>query len=115
MQEWENYKALAIKIRSKARSFRFSLLNAYRQSRYVDKIIVPLFEEITNSTLLQHNAMQLGVFHLLDSKRQELEKKVEAVEKQKEYLISKIMLRTLLNGHVIGEDKDPVNLKRLYE
>ncbi len=115
MQEWNQYTALAIEIRSKARSSRFSLLNAYRQSRYLEKVIVPLAEQITHSTLLQHNAMQLGIFHLLSAKREELERKIQSIHMQQEYWISKVTLQTLLNGHVLGKQLFEIPLRKHYE
>lgn len=101
LQHWKQYTALAVEIRSRARSFRFTLMNAFRQSKYMKKVIVPLAEEITFSTLEQHNAMQLGVFHLLLAKQRELEKKIQCVQLQRNYWISKIELLTLLNGHIL--------------
>ncbi|MCB9092712.1 MAG: TolC family protein [Halobacteriovoraceae bacterium] len=115
IQEWNQYTALAIEIRSKARSSRFSLLNAFRQSRYLEKVIVPLAEEITYSTLLQHNAMQLGIFHLLAAKREELEKKIQSTLMQQEYWKSKIVLQTLLDGHLLGKHLFEVPLRKYYE
>lgn len=101
LQQWNQYTALAIYIRSKARSSRFIFLNAYRQSRYLESVMVPLAEEITHSVFLQHNAMQLGVFDLLVTKRHELDKKIQFVQQKADYRISKIILETLLNGHVV--------------
>ena len=115
MQEWNQYTALSIEIRSKARSSRFFLLNAFRQSRYLEKVIVPLAEQITHYTLLQHNAMQLGIFHLLSAKREELEKRVQSVHMRQEYYVSRIVLQTLLNGHVLGKQFFEVPLRKHYE
>lgn len=115
MQEWNQYTALAIEIRSKARTFRFSLLNAFRQSRYMEKVIVPLAEQITHSTLLQHNAMQLGVFRLLSAKREELEKRVQSILMKQDYWINKVVLQTLLNGHIFGKHPIEVPIRKQYE
>ncbi len=101
MQLWNQYLALAIDIRSCARSSRFSLLNAFRMCRYTQEITVPLAEEVTHLTLLQHNAMQLGIFHLLSAKRRELENKVQSKELQLEYWIAKTKNQALLNGYKI--------------
>lgn len=101
IREWNHYTALAIAIRSKARLARINLLNAFRQSRYLEQVIVPLAEEITYQTLLQNNAMQIGVFELLLSKRNELEKKIQSVQIQQNYWIAKVRLETLLSGHVM--------------
>lgn len=115
MQEWNQYTALAIEVRSKARSFRFEFLNAFRQSRYLEKVIVPLAEQITYFTLLQHNAMQLGIFHLLLAKREELEKKIQSIHMQQEYWVSKVTLQTLLKGHVLGKHLFETPLRKHYE
>ena len=115
LQLWNQYTALAVEIRSKARSSRFFLLNAFRQSRYAKEVIVPLAKEVTELTLLQHNAMQIGIFHLLAAKRQELEKKVEAVQLHQDYWLSKIRLQTLLHGHILGKPVFEVPVKKHYE
>lgn len=104
MQEWHRFTALALHIRSQARSARFSYLNALRQSRYLQKVILPLAEQFTHSILLQHNAMQLGIFDLLSAKKDELEKKIQSIQMQKEYWISHVILHTLLHGHVLGHE-----------
>ncbi len=103
MQKWNDYTSLAIEIRSRARSARFMLLNASRQTKYLKKVNIPLAEQITHYTLLQHNAMQIGVFGLLSAKQKELEEKIHYIHKQRDYWISKIELQTLLNGHMIKE------------
>lgn len=103
LQQWNQYTALAIEIRSKARSSRFFLLNAFRQSQYLKKVMIPLAEQITSFTHLQCNAMQLGVFHLLSAKKNELERKIQAVQMEKDYWISKVELQTLINGHIVGK------------
>lgn len=115
MQEWNRYTALAIEIRSKARISRFSLLNAFRQYQYLKKVMIPLSEQITNISLLQHNAMQLGIFQLLSAKQRELEKKVQFVQMRQEYLISKVILQSLLKGHILGKDVFMVPQRNLYE
>jgi len=102
MREWNQFTALAIEIRSKARISRFSYLNTLRQGQYLKKVIVPLAEQITHFVLLQHNAMQLGIFHLLAAKSSELEKKIQYIQMQGEYCTAKITLQTLLSGHVLG-------------
>lgn len=101
MREWHHFTALALHIRSKARAARFSLLNALRQFRYVENVILPLAEQFTHFVLLQHNAMQLGIFDLLEAKKVELEKKLQNIQLKKEYWISHVTLHTLLHGHVL--------------
>lgn len=98
-QLWKEYTALAIDIRSMARSSRFVLLNAFRQSKYLNEVIVPLAEKVTYITFLQHNAMQIGIFDLLHTKQKEIEKKIQNIKMLKEYWIAKTKLELLLQGH----------------
>ncbi len=115
LQKWNQFTALAIEIRSKARSSRFTLLNTFRQTQYLEKVIVPLAEQITHTTLLQHNAMQIGIFHLLSAKQKELEKKIQHIHMQKDYWISKVILQTLLQGHVLGKHSFEIPIRKHYE
>ena len=104
LRQWNHYTALAVEIRSSARSVRFNLLNALRQAKYFKQVIIPLAEQITSYTFLQYNAMQLGVFNLLMTKQIEINKKIQAVEALRDYWIIKTELETLLQGHMIQKN-----------
>ena len=91
------------------------MLNTYRQCQYLEKVIVPLAKQITHSTLLQHNAMQLGIFHLLSAKQSELRKEIQHIQMQQDYWISKVILQTLLQGHVLGKRPFETPLRKHYE
>jgi len=104
MKEWKQYTTLATEIRSKARRARFSLLNNLKQSQYFKNVILPLSKEITHLVHMQNNAMQIGVFRLLAAKKRELEHQIQSIQMQTEYRISKVILETLLRGHVLGKD-----------
>ncbi|NGX60496.1 MAG: hypothetical protein KR126chlam3_01671 [Chlamydiae bacterium] len=54
---------------------------------------------MTHLTLLQHNAMQVGVFSLLEAKQNELQKKSESFIKEKNYWVAKLELDMLLIGY----------------
>ena len=101
MQKWNQFNALAIEVRSRARSARFSLIHARRQSRYAKEVIIPLAERVTHLTLLQHNAMSYGVFRLLQTKRIELEKKQEYLQFLQAFWINQIKLEALLQGRAL--------------
>lgn len=98
-RQWNHYTALAIEIRSAARSMRINFLNTARQLRHYHETIIPLAERGLTLTLLQHNAMQIGVLNLLDAKKEEIQSKTDAVEIQKAYLTAQIQLETLMQGH----------------
>jgi len=112
LRQWNEYTALAIEIRSAARIARMSLLNAHRKTQYYQKVLVPLAEQLTSLTLLQHNAMQLGVFHLLSAKLEELERKIQAVDIVRDYWIAHTELELLLNGHLMGKNMFEISMKK---
>ncbi|MCB1181040.1 MAG: TolC family protein [Chlamydiia bacterium] len=103
LRQWKNYTALAIEIRSEARMKRMLVLNAHRKALYYQKVLIPIAEQLTSLTLLQHNAMQLGVFHLLAAKMHEIEQKIHNIELIRDYWIARTELEILLNGHLIGK------------
>ncbi len=100
---WNNYTALAIEIRSAARSARYRLVNARRQAVYYRKIIVPLSEQITLETQLQYNAMQLGVFQLLQAKQMEFSFRRNYIDALRNYWIARTELELLLDGHLVRQ------------
>lgn len=104
LRQWNVYTALAIKIRSMVRVNRLQLLNARRQSRYYDQVLVPIAENLTHQTLLQVNAMQLGIFHLLDAKQEELQRKMTLVRQQRDYWRALARLETLIQGHLMEDE-----------
>ncbi|GAB4188176.1 MAG: TolC family protein [Simkaniaceae bacterium] len=97
-QKWNEYTDLAIKIRSAARRSEYHLCNAYRKGRFYQKVLLPLAEEQLQQNFLQYNAMQVGVFQLLEAKQRELEEKIRAVFLEREYWTAKARLDLLKNG-----------------
>ncbi len=112
LRQWNVYTALAVDIRSAARMKRVHLLNTHRQALYYQKVLVPISEQLTSLTLLQLNAMQLGVFQLLAAKIHELEQKIQSVELARDYWIAHTELELLLNGHLMGRDMFEISMRR---
>lgn len=100
-KQWNEYMALAVEVRSAVRSANFRLLNAFRQCRDFKNIIIPLEEEVTQETLLQLNAMQLGVFDLLVIKQKEIETKLKSIISYRDYWIARVEVEMLLSGKMI--------------
>ncbi len=97
---WDEHTALAIELRSAARTARYRLLNARRQSEYYQQVIVPLAQQITGETQLQYNAMQLGVFELLAAKQREIDMQRGAIRALEEYWTARADLELLLSGRM---------------
>jgi outer membrane protein TolC len=60
---------------------------------------VPARNEVMRQTLLQYNAMQVGVFQVLQARQQELDTELAYVETLREYWSAKAALDALLAGH----------------
>jgi outer membrane protein, heavy metal efflux system len=94
----ERYLDLAIEVRSAAREVRNRLLSAHARARHTQSVIQPLQRGVTEQTLLQYNAMQMGVFQLLQAREQELTVELSLVEAQRDYWVAAAELEVLLLG-----------------
>ena len=102
----ERYADLAIRIRSAARIERSRLLKARRTVEYYRKHILPLTAQILDRTLREYNAMQIGVFRLLDAKEQQIVAGQRYIEALRDYWISRARVEQLLNGRLPTETGD---------
>jgi outer membrane protein, heavy metal efflux system len=98
---WHQYYALAVQIRSSARSARFRLLKGLEQYNAYQQVIVPLDEQIIETALKQLNAMQIGVFELLEMKKKEIVAKRLALRSYKDFWKARTEIETLLNGRMV--------------
>jgi outer membrane protein, heavy metal efflux system len=102
-QLWNQYTALAVELRSEVRAERQRLINARRQCEYYRRVVLPLAEQITLETQLQYNAMQLGVFHLLQAKQREINIRQRYILAQRDYWIARTELEQILAGRLIQQ------------
>ena len=83
------------------------------QARYYERVILPLRQQIVEQTQLQYNAMQIGIFQLLQAHRDQLDIELAYVETLREYWSAAAALDTLRAGHrvdIVGAaDTDPMN------
>jgi cobalt-zinc-cadmium efflux system outer membrane protein len=98
----ERYQGLAIDIRSAAREASARLRSAHQRARQYQNVIVPAQDRVVEHTLLQYNAMQLGVFQLLDARRAQLEVALDYANTLREYWSAAAELDALLAGRVVG-------------
>jgi cobalt-zinc-cadmium efflux system outer membrane protein len=98
---WNEYTALAIEVRSAARAAKYRLRNARQQSEYYRRVVLPLAEQITAETQLQYNAMQLGVFQLLQAKQREIDTRRMYILAQRDYWIARTELEQILAGRML--------------
>jgi cobalt-zinc-cadmium efflux system outer membrane protein len=101
-RQWDAYTALAVEVRSAARSARSRLVTARQQAVYYRDVIVPLQEQITRETQLRYNAMFLGVFQLLQAKQEEIAVKGSYIERLRDYWVARAELEQILAGRLTG-------------
>lgn len=92
--------ALAVQIRSDARAARAGMLAARERADYYRTSLVPLRRRITQQTQLQYNAMILGVFQLLQAKRDEIDAGRDYIEAIQDYWLARTELERAVGGRL---------------
>jgi cobalt-zinc-cadmium efflux system outer membrane protein len=94
------YAAAAVEVRSAVRAAAQQLVTARQAALHFRDVLLPLRQKVVHETMLEYNAMQVGVFQLLDSKRQQIETARRSIEALHGYWQAKTRLETVLAGHV---------------
>jgi hypothetical protein len=69
----EDYQAAAVAIRAITRAARDRMLSARQRARQYHDTVLPLRERVVHQSVLQYNAMQIGVFQLLQARRDQVD------------------------------------------
>jgi cobalt-zinc-cadmium efflux system outer membrane protein len=96
----QEYYALAVRIRSRARAVRDRMEGARDRALYYRDILLPLHERIVNESQLQYNAMQLGPIQLLRAREQQIETAVAYIEALRDYWLARADLGQILSGRL---------------
>jgi cobalt-zinc-cadmium efflux system outer membrane protein len=96
----QEYYALAVRIRSRARAVQERMQGARDRALYYRDILLPLHERIVNETQLQYNAMQIGPFQLLRARKQQIETGVAYIEALRDYWLGRGDLGQILSGRL---------------
>lgn len=95
------YAAQAVEIAAAARTAALrATVSAVRVRHYREKVL-PLRRQITEQTQLQYNAMQLGVFQLLQAKQMELGAESAYIDELLNYWIARIDLEQIRSGLLV--------------
>lgn len=94
------YTALAVKIRSRARAARERLTAARSRAEYYRNVMLPLRHQIVEETQRQYNAMTVSPFELLRAKQQEIEAGAQYIDALREYWLARAELEQILNGRL---------------
>jgi outer membrane protein TolC len=98
----ERYQADAIDIRATLRAARDRALSAQARVEQYQSTLLPLRAQVVEQSLLQYNAMQIGVFQLLQARRDQIEAGRGYVNTLLEYWRSRAALEQILAGRMVG-------------
>lgn len=101
----ERYYGLAIDLRSYARDTENTLRSAHRRALHYQEIVLPAEAAVREETLLHYNAMQIGIFNLIDAHRRELDAELQYLDTLSEYWSARARVDALLAGARITEGK----------
>jgi outer membrane protein TolC len=95
----ERYYGAANAVRSAIREAEERVRSAHARARKYQDVIVPAQARVAEQQLLHYNAMQIGVFELLQARREQLDVQLAYVETLREYWTNLAALQALLAGH----------------
>jgi cobalt-zinc-cadmium efflux system outer membrane protein len=92
----ERFAARAVQIRSEVRRAWAALDAAQRRALFMERAVLPLRAQVVEQTQREYNAMQVGVYALLQAKRDQIEAGRAYVESLRDYWTSRIALERAL-------------------
>jgi outer membrane protein, heavy metal efflux system len=98
----ERYQGMAIDIRSAAREARNRVESTYLRARQYQQVLLPTRQRVMRQTLLQYNAMQIGIFQVLLARREQLDAELAYVGLLQEHWTAQAALDALLAGRRAG-------------
>jgi len=99
----ERYIAQAVAIRAAIRAARSRASSALARAERYRNVLLPLRERVVKQTLLEYNAMQVGVFQLLQARRDQIDTGSASVSVLLEYWQARARLEQLLAGRLAEE------------
>lgn len=97
----ERYQGLAIATRSAARDARNRLVSAHARAHQYQAVILPAQTKVMEQSVLQYNAMQLGVFQLLQARQELLDVQLSYVDTLREYWSALAEVEALGQGRIV--------------
>lgn len=98
----ERYLGTAVDVRSAAREARNRLVSMRLRATQYHGVIVPARRRVYEQTVLQYNAMQVGIFELITAVRMQLQAELDAVAALRDYWTARAGLDALLQGRRVG-------------
>lgn len=108
----ERYQGLAVSLRSAARDARNRLVSSHARARQYQVVILPAQRAVMEQTLLQYNAMQVGVFQLVQARRELLDVELDYVGTLGEYWSAIAEIEALSQGRMVraAETTEPATI-----
>jgi outer membrane protein TolC len=98
----ERLHAMAVDLRSAVREAKGGVASSFARATHYRDRILPGQSRVVDQTLLQYNAMQIGIFQLLEAHAKALELELELVDTTEEYWGAKARLDALLGGRMVS-------------
>ncbi len=92
------YEQQAIELRSRTRDARDAMSEAGDRARFLQNVVLPLRRDVTDETLKMYNGMYVGVFELLQARREEIESTVQWVEAVRDYWKARVQVELAIEG-----------------
>lgn len=99
-QARQRFAALAVEARSQVRAAYARMTAARDRAAYNRREVLPLSEQVVRLTQLQYNAMQVGVFQLLQARQAQIDAGREYIETLREYWVARAQLEKALGGRL---------------
>jgi len=97
-QQQELFTDVAVTLRASARNAA-SMLTAKREAvLYYRGVLLPLKQQVVEQTQLEYNGMLVGLFQLLQAKRDQVQTAAAYVDQHREYWIARTNVEQLLAG-----------------
>jgi cobalt-zinc-cadmium efflux system outer membrane protein len=92
--------ALGLEVRSEVRLAKAKLeLNRHTAEQYL-KLLLPLRRTVLEQSELEYNAMQIGLYEFLASKKAQVESDRDYIETVRDYWVARAELERALGGHI---------------
>ncbi len=101
--ERANYSAMAIEIRAAARTLAHAYQSDAARATYVADTVIPIATGLMAETGKAFNAMEAGVFDLIDARRRELDSARADVDARRDLWMTWAAVEQLLDGGSIGK------------
>lgn len=96
--QFERYIGTTIDIRSAAREVGNQVRSTHGTARHLGAVVLPAQQRVLDETLLQYNAMQVGVFELLAAEQALLDVQLAELEARADYWVAAAALEALSAG-----------------